>query len=450
MKDKIIIVGAGLCGTLLAIRLAQRGYQVALHERRSDMRREDVDAGRSINLALSSRGLMALDRVGMKEEIKQYCIPMRGRQIHPLGGEPFFSAYSGREEDYINSVSRGGLNIALLDKAESMDNIELHFEHKCLKVDLETATAHFEDENTGKTFTATGDIVIGTDGAGSAVRRSMMGQTTKLLFNYSQDFLRHGYKELSILPAEDGGYQIEKNALHIWPRGSFMIIALPNLDGSFTVTMFHPYGGEYGFNNLKTKEQVKDFFEKYFPELIPYMPHYVEEYFENPVGTLGTIKCFPWRAYDKTLIMGDASHAIVPFYGQGMNASFEDVRVFDDVLNEVEGNWSAIFDRFENLRVKNADAIADLAIDNFHEMQDRVDDEDFMKKRKLEMQLEMQFDDYYSKYGLVTFQPEIPYSQAMELGRKQDELLLKMCEGKDVAELDLNEVMREIRVLKNS
>jgi kynurenine 3-monooxygenase len=314
---------------------------------------------------------------------------------------------------------------------------------------LEAATADFKNEATGETFTAQGDIVIGTDGAGSVVRKSMMVQTTKLLFNYSQDFLRHGYKELSILPAADGGYQIEKNALHIWPRGSFMIIALPNLDGSFTVTMFHPYGGEYGFDNLKTKEQVQDFFEKFFPELIPYIPHYVEEYFENPVGTLGTIKCFPWRAYDKTLIMGDASHAIVPFYGQGMNASFEDVRVFDDVLEEVEGNWSKVFDRFEDLRVKNAEAIAELAIDNFHEMQDHVDDEDFMKKRKLEMQLEMQFEDFYSKYGLVTFQPEIPYSQAMELGRKQDELLLKMCEGKDIAELDLEEVMTQVRALKN-
>ena len=448
MKDKIIIVGAGLCGTLLAIRLAQRGYEVALYERRSDMRREDVDAGRSINLALSSRGLWALDRVGLKEEILQYCIPMRGRLIHPLGGEAFFSPYSGRSEDYINSVSRAGLNIALLDKAESMDNITLSFDSKCLGVDLAAATATFKNEHTGETITDKGAIVIGTDGAGSAVRRSMMGRTTDLLFNYSQHFLRHGYKELSIHPAAGGGYQIEKNALHIWPRGSFMIIALPNLDGSFTVTMFHPFDGEFGFNNLDTQEKVKSFFETYFPELIPYMPHYVEEFFENPVGTLGTIKCFPWQAFDKTLIMGDAAHAIVPFYGQGMNASFEDVRVFDDILDEVEGNWSEVFDRFQQSRVANADAIADLAIDNFTEMQDRVDDADFMKKRKLEMQLEQRFDDYYSKYSLVTFQPEMPYAKAMELGRKQDELLLKICTENEVADLDLEQVMQQIRALK--
>ncbi len=450
MQNKIIIIGAGLCGTLLAVRLAQRGYTVSLHEKRSDMRREDVDAGRSINLALSARGLMALDRVGLKEVVLEECIPMRGRFIHPLNGESFISPYSGREEDYINSVSRGGLNITLLDEAEKLENITMHFNSKCQSVDLKAAKATFKNLTTGETWVEEGDVVIGTDGAGSAVRRSMMGQTTQLLFNYSQDFLRHGYKELSILPTENGGYRIEKNALHIWPRGSFMIIALPNMDGSFTVTMFHPFEGENGFNQLDTKEKVTAFFEAHFPDLIPYMPHYVEEFFENPVGTLGTIKCFPWQAYGKTLIMGDASHAIVPFYGQGMNAAFEDVRVFDDVLNELEGktDWEQIFKHFQALRVENANAIADLAIDNFHEMQDRVDDADFIKKRKLEMKLEQQFPDYYSKYSLVTFRPELPYSTAMKLGRAQDNLLLQICEGRDIENLDLEEVMNMIwRVL---
>jgi len=447
MQKKIIIVGAGLCGTLLGLRLAQRGFKIDLYEQRDDMRRQDVDAGRSINLALSKRGLMALERVGMKDEIQELCIPMHGRMIHPKSGQSFFSPYSGREEDYINSVSRGGLNIALMDKADEFDNLTIYFNHKCTNVDLDGGVATFINSETGKTSTAKGDIVIGTDGAGSAVRRSMMGETTKLLFNYSQDFLRHGYKELSILPTDIGSYQIEKNALHIWPRGSFMIIALPNLDGSFTVTMFHPFGGEFGFNNLKTKADVRNFFEQEFSELIPFMPHYVEEYFENPVGTLGTIKCYPWQAYHKTLLMGDASHAIVPFYGQGMNASFEDVRVFDDVMDELGDDWSKVFPRFEELRVANANAIADLAIDNFHEMQDRVDDVDFIKKRKLEMQLEQQFDDYYSKYSLVTFRPELPYAEAMRRGRAQDELLLKMCEGKKVEELNLEKVMQEIRAL---
>ena len=448
-QEKIIIIGAGLCGTLLAIRLAQRGYQIHLHEKRSDMRKEDWEGGRSINLALSSRGLLALERVGLKDVVTEECIPMRGRMIHPLGGKPFFSPYSGRSEDYINSVSRSGLNIKLLDEAEKMPNISMHFNSQCTHVDLEGAKVSLKDTETGEESTAAGSIVIGTDGAGSVVRRSMMSKSGTLLFNYSQDFLRHGYKELSIHPGENGAWKIEKNALHIFPRGQFMIIALPNLDGSFTLTMFHPYEGEIGLNQLDTKEKVKDFFEAYFPELLPYIPHYLEEFFENPVGPLGTNKCYPWQAFGKTLIMGDAAHAIVPFYGQGMNASFEDVRIFDDVLNQHEGDWAKVLYEFQEARVVNANAIADLAIDNFTEMQDKVDDEDFMKKRKLEMQLEQQFPDYYSKYSLVTFQPELPYSSAMQLGRAQDELLLKICGEQELDKIDLEEVHRQLQDLRN-
>lgn len=449
MKNKIIIVGAGLCGTLLAIRLAQRGYTINLHERRADMRLEHVDAGRSINLALSSRGLKALDKVGLKETILKECIPMKGRMIHPLGGAQFFSPYSGRFEDYINSVSRGGLNMTLLDEAEKLENIRIHFNSKCQSVDLEKATGTFKNTETGEVWTDTGEVLIGTDGAGSAVRRSMMGHTTRLLFNYSQDFLRHGYKELSILPTEDGAYRIEKKALHIWPRGSFMIIALPNMDGSFTVTMFHPFEGDFGFNQLKTKEQVQAFFEKAFPELIPLMPHYVEEYFENPVGTLGTIKCYPWQAYGKTLIVGDASHAIVPFYGQGMNAAFEDVTILDGILDQHEEDWTKVLTTFQDERVDDANAIADLAIDNFHEMQDHVDDEDFIKKRKIEMQLEQQYEDYYSKYSLVTFKPDLSYAAAMRLGRQQDKLLLEICREKDLKDINLASVLEQLQQLKS-
>lgn len=448
-SNKIIIVGAGLCGTLLAIRLAQRGFNISLHEKRPDMRKEDIAAGRSINLALSNRGLMALDSVGLKETIIEECIPMRGRLIHPLGAPSFLSPYSGRSEDYINSVSRGGLNITLLNKAEGMDNIQIHFNSSCQSVDLKNATAVFRNGETGESIQEKGAIVIGTDGAGSAVRRSMMAETTDLLFNYSQDFLRHGYKELSILPAEDGGFLIEKNALHIWPRGHFMIIALPNLDGSFTVTMFHPFETEIGFNHLNTEKQVRSFFETYFPTLIPHMPHYVEEYFDNPVGTLGTIKCYPWQAYNKTLIMGDASHAIVPFYGQGMNAAFEDVRVFDEMMEVHGNNWEQLFTEFQDARAENTNAIADLAIDNFHEMQDRVDDGDFIKKRKIEMLLEQQYPDYYSKYSLVTFRPELPYSTAMKLGRAQDELLLKLGAAQNVEDLDLGAVHAQLIQLQN-
>ncbi len=424
-KNKIIIVGAGLCGTLSAIRLAQRGFQVVVYERRPDMRKGVEDAGRSINLALSARGLLALEMAGIKAAILDECIPMRGRMIHPLEGNPFLSNYSGRPGDYINSVSRPGLNLALIEEADKFDNVEIRFECKVTDVNLEQASISYKTND--QIHNDEGAIVIGTDGAGSVVRRSMMGQTTKLLFNYSQDFLRHGYKELSILPAEGGQWKIEKEALHIWPNGNFMVIALPNLDGSFTLTMFHPYEGEAGFNTLNSKEKLKTFFEKYYPSLLPYIPHLYEEYFENPVGTLGTIKCYPWQAYGKTLIMGDASHAIVPFYGQGMNSSLEDVRIFDEVIEEYGTDWSKVFSTFQDKRKTNADAIADLAIDNFSEMRDHVDDVAFMRKRKIEMQLEQAFPDYYSKYSLVTFQPKLSYEQAMKQGRKQDQLLLQMC-----------------------
>jgi kynurenine 3-monooxygenase len=448
-QNKIIIVGAGLCGSLLALRLAQRGHKVEVYEKRGDMRLEEVDAGRSINLALSARGLMALDRVGLKKTIAQSCIPMNGRMIHPMAGESFLSPYSGRSEDYINSVSRSDLNILLLNEADYNEDVTLHFDTTVRSVDLENATISYTDSKSKELKTDQGSIVIGTDGAGSVVRRSLMSQTTKLLFNYEQNFLRHGYKELSILPGSNGSWRIEKNALHIWPRGHFMIIALPNLDGSFTVTMFHPYGSDIGFNALDTDKKVKHFFEKYFPNLIEYMPDYINEYNQNPVGTLGTIKCYPWQAYGKTLIMGDASHAIVPFYGQGMNASFEDVRVFDDMMESFGDDWATIFEKFQDARVNNANAIADLAIDNFYEMRDKVDDKNFMLKRKLEMQLEQAYPEYYSKYSLVTFKPELGYHEAMVQGRNQDKFLLNIVDSvSNISELDIKAVFEQMQALR--
>lgn len=447
-KDKIIIIGAGLSGTLLAIRMAQRGFQVSLHEKRGDMRLETYEGGRSINLALSARGLMALDRVGVKEDILKECIPMRGRMIHPEEGGLRFSPYSGREEDYINSVSRSGLNIRLLNLAEELDNLDIYFDSGCKKVELEEGIVHFYNPETGESYSDQGDLVIGTDGAGSAVRSSMMARTPELLFNFSQDFLRHGYKELSIHPGPDGAFKIEKHALHIWPRHEFMMIALPNLDGSFTLTMFHPYKGASGFDELDSREKVQAFFEKEYPDLIPYIPHYLDEYFENPVGILGTVRCYPWEAFGKTVLMGDAAHAIVPFYGQGMNASFEDVRVFDDLVEEHGADWTRVLETFQESRVENANAIADLAIDNFMEMQDKVADDAFIQKRKIEMELEQTYADYYSKYALVTFRPELPYAHAKKLGRMQDELLLNLCKEGRAEKMELSEIHQELMKLQ--
>lgn len=435
-QQKIIIVGAGLCGSLLAIRLAQRGYKIALYEKRSDMRIGEADAGRSINLALSDRGLKALDIAGLKEAVLKETIPMKGRFIHPLDGEQFLSPYSGESTNYINSVSRPGLNILLLNQIEKLNNIDLYFDCSVTHVDMRNAQITYRSN--GEKKYDKGSIVIGTDGAGSIVRRSMMPHTSELLFNYSQDFLRHGYKELSIAPKENGDWKIEKEALHIWPRGDFMIIALPNLDGSFTLTMFHPFGTEIGFNALDTEEKVTEFFETYYPTLLPYIPNYKEEFFANPVGTLGTIKCYPWQAFGNVLIMGDASHAIVPFYGQGMNASLEDVRVFDELLEtHGDNNWELLFEKFQDQRKQNTDAIADLAIDNFYEMRDHVDDVPFIRKRKIEMQLEQQFPDYASKYSLVTFNANLSYHEAMIRGRKQDELLFELCKDDNFENIPL-------------
>ncbi|MBK8699679.1 MAG: FAD-dependent monooxygenase [Saprospiraceae bacterium] len=447
-NEKIAIIGAGLSGTLLAITMAQRGYDVVVYEKRDDMRKVSMSAGRSINLALSPRGMLGLDLAGIRQEIMGQCIPMPGRMVHPLAQEAFFQSYSGRKGEAINSVSRGGLNISLLNKAETFPNLKMHFNHTCTHVVLEKGVAHFKHEKTGMAIETKADIIIGTDGSGSALRKSMMEKTADLLFNYSQHFLSHGYKELSINPSDKGGFKLEKHALHIWPRGSFMIIALPNLDGSFTVTMFHPYEGEWGFNQLTTRERVEEFFQQFYPELIAFMPDYVDEFFNNPTGNLGTVKCFPWQAYGKALLMGDAAHAIVPFYGQGMNASFEDVRVFNELLDENAGNWEVIFNKFQKSRAENTNAIADLAIDNFYEMRDRVDDADFIMKRKIEMQLEYTYPDYYSKYSLVTFRADVPYARAMAQGRAQDEMLLSWCKG-GTPSLNLDEMYTQLMQLAN-
>lgn len=447
MKEKVLIIGAGLCGSLLAIKMAQNGYQVELRESRFDLRNQALEGGRSINLALSARGLLALESIGIGSAIKAQCIPMVGRMIHSVEGELRSSRYSGRKDEVINSISRTGLNVALLEKADSFKNLHITFDSRCTKVNLKAGSAVFKNKD-GSEDILEADVILGTDGAGSIVRRSMMLKTTDLLFNYSQNFLRSGYKELQIPPAADGSWRIEKNALHIWPRGKFMMIALPNLDGSFTVTMFHPYEGHAGFNTLNTPEKVQTFFEKYYADSLPHMPDLQEDYFDNPVGVLGTNKCYPWQAYGKVCIMGDAAHAIVPFYGQGMNASFEDVRIFDEIHEKHQGNWSKIFTTFQDARVDNTNAIADLAIDNFYEMQDKVDDIPFIKKRTLEMKLEQTYDDYYSKYSLVTFRPELPYYEAMRRGRAQDELLLNLCKKNNIEDLNLDDIYHKIKAIK--
>ena len=446
-QQNILIIGAGLCGSLLALRLGQRGYHVTVMEKRPDLRKVNISAGRSINLAFSDRGNKAMKLVGIENQVKALCIPMNGRMIHDKNGNTFLSNYSGRDYEYINSISRGDLNALLLDEAEKHENVSIYFNRKCKSVDFENTTALFYDYESKTEFIEDADVIFATDGAGSAMRKSYyLGK--KFLFSFSQDYLTHGYKELSILPTKEGDYKIYKNALHIWPRGSFMLIALPNLDGSFTVTLFLSHNdGEYNFSNLTTHENVTDFFKKEFPDALELMPNLIEDFFKNPTSPLGTVKCSPWHFKGNTLLMGDAAHAIVPFYGQGMNASFEDVVEFDTVLEKhknpsTKSDWETIFKAYERTRKKDTDAIADLAIDNFHEMKEHVNHDLFREKRNLEMALEQHFpEEYTSKYSLVTFNENIGYREAMLKGRAQDKAILNMLADKKI---DLNGDLRSI------
>ncbi len=444
-KENILIVGAGLCGSLLALRLAQRGYRVEVYESRPDLRTTDISAGRSINLALSDRGLKALRLAGVEEKAREICIPMHGRLMHDAQSNTFESNYSGRKGEYINSISRGDLNGILLTEAEKHENVTIHFNNRCVEIDIENKVATFESYQTKEQFSVKADVIFGTDGAGSSLRKSYEQQYPE--FQVSQEFLTHGYKELEI-PADDTRkHLISKDHLHIWPRGNYMLIALPNMDGSFTVTLFLSYKeGEYNFENLVTKEKITEFFEKDFPDTLELIPDILHEFETNPTGKLGTVKCNPWAYKGNTLLLGDAAHAIVPFYGQGMNASFEDVLVLDEFLDRYEGNlsvdkagWETVFSEFQQKRKADADAIADLAIDNYYEMRDHVANPIFKEKRKIEMALEQEFpEEYSSKYSLVTFNEHIGYNEAMTKGRKQDAVLLKMIEKQETDESVIN------------
>lgn len=443
--DKIIVIGAGLCGSLMALRLAQRGYEVAVYEKRPDMRSSEISAGRSINLALSDRGLKGLEMVGLKEKALELVIPMFGRMIHPMTGEQSYVPYSGRKGECINSISRGGLNMLLLDEAEKTGKINITFLAECTDFNFETGQVKIRKIDNDETWYDKGIAVLGTDGASSAVRQAMMKNSNAIRFQYSQHFLDTGYKELSIPAKLDGGFRIEKNALHIWPREGFMVIALPNLDGSFTVTLFLPFEGKDSFTALKTDTEIVAFFEKYFPSALEHMPEILMDYKANPASSLGTIKCFPWQINGKVALMGDAAHAVVPFYGQGMNASFEDCLVLDGFISDYKDDWTKILQAYQQSRKVNADAIADLAVDNFYEMKAATADPIFGLKRKIELLLEQKYDHYFSKYSMVTFREDLPYHTAMTQGRKQDEVLMAYAaEVGDLEKVDEQEILKRL------
>lgn len=445
-EEPILLLGAGLAGSLMTLYLARRGFKVDVYERRPDMRNANIDNGRSINLAISVRGLQAMKEVGLEDEIREICIPMYGRVIHDLDGETNFQPYSKDGKKAINSISRGELNRKLMEAADTYEGVRLNFERRCEEVDMATGLVHLRNEATGDTMQVTGQTVIAADGAFSGARLSMQ-KTPR--FNYSQDYLSHSYKELTFPPSADGGWLIEKNALHIWPRGHFMLIALPNMDGSFTVTLFYPHEGPESFASLDSPEKVRSFFEKEFPDAVALMPDLETEYFENPVGSLMTVKCSPWSYKDRCVLVGDSAHAVVPFYGQGMNAAFEDCTVLNACLDQAGDDWASIFNSYDAQRIANGHAIADLALDNYIEMRDRVGDEEWVFKKKIEHILEREFPGkYISRYEMVSFTRE-PYAEAQRRGHINNEILAELAKGLSEPEdvdLDLAERLIDARL----
>lgn len=420
MSKNITIAGAGLVGSLLSIYMARRGYKVKMFERRPDLRKNRISAGKSINLALSDRGWKGLEGVGIADEIKKVAIPMKGRMIHNLDGKINFQPY-GKEGQAIYSVSRGGLNCVLMDLAEK-EGVEILYRERCLNFDTKKNTACFENEESGKKTEVSFDRLFGADGAFSAVRLHMQLSTDR--FDYRQYYQTHGYKELTIPPTKEGDFALDKNALHIWPRGHFMLIALPNMDGSFTCTLFFPFEGDRSFSTINTREKVAEFFKDTFPDAVSLMPTLLDDYMNNPASSLVTVKCFPWTVDDNVALIGDAAHAIVPFFGQGMNCGFEDCVVLNALIDKHNEDWKKIMAEYQQLRKPDGDAIADLAIANFIEMRDKVSDDKFLLRKKIEARISEKYPQkWVPLYSMVTYSPHIRYSTALSEGQRQEKIM---------------------------
>ena len=412
----ITIVGGGLVGSLLAVFMAKRGHTVHVFERRPDPRKTDVYAGRSINLVVSHRGWTALRAAGVEEAVQRIVVPVYARMTHDRDGKLTRLPYS-IDERAIHSVSRGELNKVLLTEAEKLPNVTLHFDHRCTGVDLDTATCSFHDEVEGDNIAVRADVVLGADGAPSAVRQEMM----KGRFNFSQSFIEHDYKEIAFPPNADGTPQMDPNCLHIWPRRQFMMMGLANTDGGFTGTLFMPHEGEYSFDTIQDEQDLMRFFEAHFKDAIPMLPDLAEQYFRNPQSNLAIIRCAPWTHKDKVALVGDSAHAIVPFYGEGMNSGYEDCKVLNDLLNEHgDDDWGTVLDAYGKARKPNGDAIADLSLRNFVEMRDLVADPRFILRKKIEGRLQQRHPDkWLPLYSQVKFS-DIPYVDAWNEGLRHD------------------------------
>lgn len=427
-KQNIAIVGAGLVGSLLSLLLVKRGHNCTVFEKRSDMRKSDAKGGRSINLALSNRGWKALEMAGIAGEIEKIALPMSGRLMHDQNKDLTYQAY-GKEGQAIYSVSRALLNEKLMEEFEKAGG-EIRFDQKCLEVNSQDGQVKFEDKD-GIVTDYQFDLIFGTDGAFSAVRNSFMKRDR---FTYSQQYLSHGYKELEIKPGSDGGFQMREDVLHIWPRGEYMLIALPNPDKTFTLTLFFPFEGEPSFSSLDSDENIQKFFEEQFPDALDLMPNLLDMYHENPTSSLVTVRCYPWVFDKKVCLLGDASHAIVPFYGQGMNSGFEDCSVLMEII-DANDNWDTILDEFQKSRKDNADGISELALKNFIEMRDSVADERFLLQKKIEARINELFPkDWIPLYSMVTFS-HIPYAKALAKGKFQDELMQEVLDIPQIGSL---------------
>ena len=412
---KATVVGAGLGGALMGVFLGRAGHDVTIYERRPDPRKGPAGRTRSINLAISTRGIDALARLGLDRKVLAVAVPMRGRMLHEPGGALRFQPYGHEAHHVIHSVSRAGLNRLLVEEAEAMPRVDVVFDRRCVDVDLPAAACVFEDTATGARERIEADLVVGADGAYSEVRLALM-KTDR--FEYAQSYLPHGYKELTILPRDDGGFRMEPNALHIWPRESFMMIALPNVDGSYTCTCFWPFEGPRAFSRLRTESEVRAYFESVFPDAAPLISELESDFLGNPVGSLVTVKCAPWRYADKAVLLGDAAHAVVPFYGQGANASFEDCVLLDESL-KAHGDLATALRAYEEGRKEHTDALADLAIANFVEMRDKTASTAFLLGKRVEKTLAKLFPGrFVPLYYMVTFS-RTPYADAVRRARAQ-------------------------------
>lgn len=437
------IVGAGLVGSLWAVYLSKAGYKVTIVERRPDIRKAEISAGKSINLALSTRGWKALDTVGVGDEIREIAIPMPGRMMHDVKGNLTFQPY-GKEGQAIYSVSRGGVNAKMMDIAEKHGNAQIFYNERCYKADLENGIVYTETTS-GEKKQYQSDVVFAADGAFSAVRYNSFQILDR--FNFSQNYIEDGYREI-LLPANaDGSYKLEKNALHIWPRGRFMLIALPNEDGSFTCTLFMPFKGENSFETLTTKEAVNTFFKTTFPDFYEMMPNIADAWEDHPLSSLAIIRCYPWT-HGKTALMGDAAHATVPFYGQGMNAGFEDCTVMWELMQKHNENWEKVFEEYQLMRKPDGDGVQDLSLHNYYVMRDYVADPKFLLQKKIEAHFsEKHPDKWMPLYSQVTFS-HIRYSEAWEKGQIQDAIMKKVMAAFDNIEEKWNSQEVESAILK--